>query len=374
LRTPILLSLTADSKTDQAGVSTTGYSGFVPRKGSATPVEKALWYIESHFSEEVTLDDVANVAGVSRYHMSRAFGLATNYPVMQYLRGRRLSEAARIIARGAPDILAVALDHGYGSHEAFTRAFRGQFGLTPEAIRAQGNLDNVELMEPITMDEAVMTQVEAPRFEEGRIMLIVGLGERCDSNMNIPALWQRFAPHIGHIPGQAGFTAYGVLCNADDSGNMDYIAGVEVSDFARVPAEFSRLRIPEQKYAVFQHRGHVSIARQTWTAMLEPVAARVWVQGSRRTGVRTIHVILQPGDRRRRIRDMDSSEEMKRSRRSRLSSTGSGRRSWSTGSRDALGISARIAWPSHSYTSGAMKRANSTARTGTTCGSSMRMA
>jgi AraC family transcriptional regulator len=48
---------------------------------------------------------------------------------------------------------------------------------------------------------------------------------------------------------------------------MDYIAGVEVSDFARVPAELSRLRIPEQKYAVFQHRGHVSLARQTWTAI-----------------------------------------------------------------------------------------------------------
>jgi len=41
------------------------------------PVEKAVWFIESHFAEEMELGDVAEVAGVSRYHLSRAFGLAT---------------------------------------------------------------------------------------------------------------------------------------------------------------------------------------------------------------------------------------------------------------------------------------------------------
>jgi len=100
------------------------------------PMAKALWFIENHFAEELTLDDVANISGVSRYHMSRVFGIATGHSVMGYLRGRRLTEAARTLAGGAPDILAIALDAGYGSHEAFTRAVRDQFGLTPEALRA----------------------------------------------------------------------------------------------------------------------------------------------------------------------------------------------------------------------------------------------
>jgi len=43
--------------------------------------------------------------------------------VMRYVRGRQLTEAARCLASGAPDILAIALEAGYGSHEAFTRAF-----------------------------------------------------------------------------------------------------------------------------------------------------------------------------------------------------------------------------------------------------------
>ena len=105
------------------------------------PAGKALWFIESHFAQDITLDDVANAAGVSRYHMSRAFGVATGHSIMRYVRGRRLSEAARCLVNGAPDILTVALEAGYNSHEAFTRAFRDHFGLTPEMIRAQGSLE-----------------------------------------------------------------------------------------------------------------------------------------------------------------------------------------------------------------------------------------
>ncbi len=116
-------------------------------------VSKALWYIESHFAEEISLEDIAIACDVSRFHLSRAFGLGTGRSVMRYVRGRRLTEAARALARGAPDILGVALDAGYGSHEAFTRAFRDQFGVTPEAVRQRGDLEQLELMEPMTMTE-----------------------------------------------------------------------------------------------------------------------------------------------------------------------------------------------------------------------------
>lgn len=107
------------------------------------PVGKALWYIESHFAGEITLEEIANVSGVSRYCLSRAFGEATGHSIMRYVRSRRLTEAARSLSAGAFDILPVALDAGYGSHEAFTRAFRDQFGLTPEQVRAQRHLDNI---------------------------------------------------------------------------------------------------------------------------------------------------------------------------------------------------------------------------------------
>ncbi len=81
--------------------------------------------------------------------MSRLFSCATGKPVTAYVRGRRLTEAARLLAGGAPDILAAALQAGYGSHEAFTRAFRGQFGLSPAELRIRGNLADIALIEPL---------------------------------------------------------------------------------------------------------------------------------------------------------------------------------------------------------------------------------
>ena len=229
------------------------------------PVGKALWFIETRLDSDLTLAEVACCAGVSRYHLLRAFGVATGHSVMRYVRGRRLTEAARRLAIGAPDILPVALDAGYGSHEAFTRAFRDQFGLTPEAVRAQRRLDNLSLVEPIRMDESLIVELEPPRFENGRTMLIAGLGERYrfETNHGIPRQWERFVPYIGNIPGQIGRTAYGVCCNGDGAGNFDYVTGVEVASFDDLPSEFSRVRIPEHPYAVFSRRDHVSRMRAT---------------------------------------------------------------------------------------------------------------
>jgi AraC family transcriptional regulator len=232
------------------------------------PVAKALWFIESHFGGDVTLAEIAEIAGVSRFHMVRAFGVTTGHPVMRYVRGRRLSEAAKALAKGAPDILMVALDAGYGSHEAFTRAFRDQFGLTPDMVRARGSLDNVALLEPVRIGETSSVALQEPRMENGRALLIAGLEERYTFGglAAIPALWQRFGEHLGHVPGQMDRIAYGACHNTDDAG-FDYIAGVEVADFGSLPKDFARLRVPAQRYAVFTHSEHVSTVRGTFMAI-----------------------------------------------------------------------------------------------------------
>jgi AraC family transcriptional regulator len=229
------------------------------------PAQKALWFIESHLADELTLDEIAGVAGISRFHMVRAFAAATGLSVMRYVRARRLSEAARALAGGAPDILTLALDADYGSHEAFTRAFRDHFGVTPEAVRSSTRIDHIKLQEPIQMDSTVIDNLQAPRFETTKPLLIAGLSERYnhDNGAGIPGQWQRFNQSVENIPSRIGKVAYGVCCNGDDAGNFDYIAGVEVSDFSDLPREFASVRIPEQKYAVFTHREHISTIRRT---------------------------------------------------------------------------------------------------------------
>jgi AraC family transcriptional regulator len=229
------------------------------------PAQKALWFIESHLAEELNLDEIAGVAGISRFHMVRSFAAATGLSVIRYVRARRLSEAARALAGGAPDILTLALEADYGSHEAFTRAFRDHFGLTPEAVRSSARLDTLTLQEPITMDSTLVDNLQGPRFQTGTPLLVAGIGERisCENGAAIPGQWQRFHQSVANIPGRIGKVAYGVCCNGDDAGNFDYIAGVEVSDFSDLPREFSTVRIPEQRYAVFTHRDHISGIRRT---------------------------------------------------------------------------------------------------------------
>src|SRR5262249_55941989 len=149
----------------------------------------------------------------------------------------------------APDILTLALETGYNSHEAFTRAFRDQFGVTPESVRAQRHLNDIQLVEALKMDQCLLTQLDPPRFEQAPAMLLAGLNARytCDTSSAIPAQWQRFVPHIGNIPGQIGGIAYGVRYNSDDDENFDYMCAVQVADFSKLSSEWTRLRISPQR-------------------------------------------------------------------------------------------------------------------------------
>jgi AraC family transcriptional regulator len=138
-------------------------------------------------------------------------------------------------------------------------------------VRAATCLDKLKLQEPIMMDSTPTTNLQPPCFATAKAMLVAGIGERynhCDNGgANIPNQWQRFNHRVGEIPERVGSLAYGVCCNGDDSGNFDYIAGVEVSDFSDLPREFARVRIPEQRYVVFTHSEHISTIRRTMSAI-----------------------------------------------------------------------------------------------------------
>lgn len=127
----------------------------------------------------------------------------------------------------------------------------------------------------MTTNQPALAPLASPRIVQSGALLIFGLGEHCESNAGMPTQWGRFVPYLGRIPGQIGRVAYGVICNSGKSG-AEYICGVEVSDFPADPPEFTRLRIPPQTYAVFEHRDHVSTIANTWKA--------IWSQGLRDSG------------------------------------------------------------------------------------------
>jgi len=223
-------------------------------------IGRAIWFIESHFETEINLDEIAEAAGLSRYHLSRVFGFVTGHSISTYIRARRLSVAALSLISGSSSILEVALGAGYGSHEAFTRAFRDQFGMTPEAVRRQGHIRNLALMEPIRMKTATLNDLEPPRFETLQPMLFAGLQDLCLwRECRDPLALAKVQPAFRPYPNQKGNVAYGICTHIDgEAEKFRYMAATEVSDADDLPEGFATLKLPAQRYAVFSHRGHVS--------------------------------------------------------------------------------------------------------------------
>jgi hypothetical protein len=136
---------------------------------------------------------------------------------MRYVRARRLTKAAQALATGAPDILSLALDADYSSHEAFTRAFRDHFGVTPEAVRARNVPRSSQASEPIVMDSTLLDTLKPPRFETSKPLLIAGIGERCtheNGGAGIPNQWQQFHQKVDGIPARIGKVAYASAATA----------------------------------------------------------------------------------------------------------------------------------------------------------------
>ena len=100
-------------------------------------------------------------------------------------------------------------------------------------------------------------------------MRVVGLAERCsfETTITLPAQWQRFMERYEAIPFKRDEIPIGVTFSADDEGQFLYMCGAEVNDFGKQPAELLHLEIAPQRYAVFEHRGHVSTIYETYRSI-----------------------------------------------------------------------------------------------------------
>ena len=242
-------------------------------------VDKAVWVIERNSGQDLSLPAIAEACGVSRSHLANAFGSSTGLPVMKYVRARRLSVAAAALAAGAPEILAVALDAGYGSHEAFTRAFREQFGLTPEQVRERASTDGLALVAPLDLSARARPELAPPHLAEAGAIRAVGLLRRhgFDGVIGIPIQWQAFMAQYGDIPDRLETIPIGIVSPTDEDGRFEYACAAEVARFARVPDGLAHIELPPQRYAVFEHRTHVSTIFDTYAAIWdEALPQRGW--------------------------------------------------------------------------------------------------
>jgi AraC family transcriptional regulator len=92
-------------------------------------------YIHEHIDEPLNREALALIACFSVVHLHRIFTAQTGESIASYVRRVRLERAGRKLRMGAVDITEVALAAGYDTHAAFSKAFKGHFGLSPSQFR-----------------------------------------------------------------------------------------------------------------------------------------------------------------------------------------------------------------------------------------------
>lgn len=120
-------------------------------------IQPVLAYAARHLEDDVSLAALARRAGLSAYHLHRAFARAAGETPKQYTQRLRLERAAALLLTERDSVLEVALACGFRSHEAFLRGFRRQFGMTPGTYRRRGFFQGVR-----TREHAALVQQAGP--------------------------------------------------------------------------------------------------------------------------------------------------------------------------------------------------------------------
>ncbi|WP_028649597.1 helix-turn-helix domain-containing protein [Nocardiopsis sp. CNT312] len=101
-------------------------------------LNRALEQIEADPGAPTDTAEMARTALTSEYHLRRLFSALAGMPLSEYVRRRRLTLAGDEVVDGRRGLLDIAVSYGYGSHEAFARAFRAQHGVGPAQARRTG--------------------------------------------------------------------------------------------------------------------------------------------------------------------------------------------------------------------------------------------
>lgn len=156
-------------------------------------MHRVLQYIDDHLDEPLDLMSLASVAHFSSFHFHRLFAAWMGETLGDYLRRRRLEVAAmRLMAQPRTKILNMALSVGFGSSEAFARAFKSRFGCSPTAWR-----------ERQSMQDAVKSNFDQVNRKGGQVSQAL-----CAEHEDLLNLNQKFTMKVVLIDRPAATVAY----------------------------------------------------------------------------------------------------------------------------------------------------------------------
>ncbi|WP_246066857.1 AraC family transcriptional regulator [Paenibacillus koleovorans] len=100
-------------------------------------IEEVLAYIHAHYREKLSLEQLAQLFFISKYHLSRMFKEVTGFTFVDYVRSRRILEAQRLMELGGRSITEIAEQAGFDSPTHFSRVFKEYTGISPLQFRKQ---------------------------------------------------------------------------------------------------------------------------------------------------------------------------------------------------------------------------------------------
>lgn len=125
-----------------------------------TKLNKAISYIETHLKDEIDYGEILKICACSLPKFQQMFSITCGIPVSEYIRSRRMSVAAHELINTDVKVIDLALELGYNSPEAFTRAYQAFHGVPPSVTRKTGAYENYH-------SASVQIQVYGGKFKMG---------------------------------------------------------------------------------------------------------------------------------------------------------------------------------------------------------------
>lgn len=222
--------------------------------------------IESRLGDEIDVDMLAASTGTTGYHARRMFSSLAGMPVSEYIRRRRMTVAAADVV-GDEDLLTIAVRYGYGSTEAFGRAFRSVHGASHGDVRRDGGPLRSQPMLRFRLTVEGSAAMDA-RITQRPALRLIGHAAR------VPLIHQGANPHIqAHIASLpasehdrlkrlSGTEPSGLLqVSADvdpdytEGSELTYLHGVAVDAGADVPEDLDVIDVVAGEWVVFRTSG-----------------------------------------------------------------------------------------------------------------------
>lgn len=230
-------------------------------------LQKSIDYIENNLDNNLYLEQIAKAAGYSVPHFYRVFVAIVGCSVKEYVRRRRLSNAMYEVITTKRRITDIAFQHGFGSHEVFTRTFKLAFGAPPSVFR-KGRMEpelfeRINLLSKLNESRIIIMEPQIICKEE---KLLVGIARKMNQSDNLKnALIEKVKYEFkakaetidNRINSELYYAAYDYvpadISRADKEINYKYYYCAEVAGYEKIPKGMVKKTLPKAKYAVFHY-------------------------------------------------------------------------------------------------------------------------